>query len=69
MPAFDGAKHFARLAVLFALAAVIAMPYAGCSGWIGVLLALYLLLSFFNRLEERDFSQKYSSPRRSKKSQ
>jgi len=53
MPSFDGAKHFAKLAILFLASALIASPYAGCSGWIGVLLALYFLLPFFNALEAR----------------
>jgi hypothetical protein len=54
MPSFDGARHFGKLAVLFLLSACIAFPYAGCSGLMAVLLALYFLLIFFNALETRD---------------
>jgi hypothetical protein len=58
MPSFDGARPFAKLAALFLASAAIASPYAGCSGWIAVLLALYFLLRFFNALEARGFRKR-----------
>lgn len=51
MPAFDGAKHFARVTLVILASSLIATPYAGCWGWIAALLALYFLLPFFNGLE------------------
>jgi hypothetical protein len=64
MPQFDGARHFSVLATVFLVGALIASPYAGGAGWVGVLIGLYFLLIFFNALEARDLKDQSSGRRR-----
>ena len=65
MRSFDGAKYFAQLVVVYLMSALIASPYVGCSGWVAALVALYVLLGFFNALERRDLST--GKPKRRRK--